>query len=109
TARELLARTAERRHDMPKGWSNKDERQYDHIKQSQKKRGASTRRAKQIAARTVNKQRRQEGRTPNKRTQGTGNPNQSLEARSKDELYNMARELHIEGRSQMKKGDLVKA
>ena len=48
---------------MPKAWSNKDERQYEHIKDSAKKEGRSTKRAKQIAAATVNKQRSSEGRT----------------------------------------------
>ena len=47
---------------MPKAWSNKDERQYEHVKQSELKEGRSTERAKEIAARTVNKQRRKEGR-----------------------------------------------
>lgn len=47
----------------PKAWSSKDERQYEHVKASEKKRGRSPRRAKEIAARTVNKGRRQEGRT----------------------------------------------
>lgn len=48
---------------MPSTWSNKDERQYEHIKASEKKEGKSTKRAKEIAARTVNKQRKKEGRT----------------------------------------------
>jgi hypothetical protein len=48
---------------MPKAWTNKDERQYEHIKDSEKKEGRSTKRAKQIAAATVNKQRSSEGRT----------------------------------------------
>ena len=48
---------------MPKAWSNKDERQYEHIKESAKKKGRSTKRAKQIAAATVNKERASEGRT----------------------------------------------
>lgn len=90
-------------------WSKKDERQYEHIKESSAKRGVSKGRSKQIAARTVNKRRREEGRTPNKRTQGTGNPNRGLEARSKGELYNIAGEKGIEGRSRMKKADLVDA
>jgi hypothetical protein len=47
---------------MPQNWSKKDERQYEHIKDSQKERGRSTERAKEIAARTVNKQRSKEGR-----------------------------------------------
>lgn len=51
----------------PKAWSSKDERQYEHVKASEKKRGRSPRRAKEIAARTVNKQRKQEGRTKQQR------------------------------------------
>lgn len=97
---------------MPrKAWSNKDERQYEHIKESAKKRGRSTKRAKEIAARTVNKQRREEGRTKSKRrsTQGTGNPNTSLEDRSRQELYNRAKKLSIAGRSKMNKAELVRA
>jgi len=93
---------------MPQ-WSKKDERKYEHIKKSSKKRGASTKRAKEIAARTVNKGRRKEGRTPNKTTQGTGNPSKGLESRSKNELYNQAKKLNIEGRSKMSKSDLIKA
>lgn len=49
---------------MPQqGWTKKDERQYEHVKDSEKERGRSTGRAKEIAARTVNKQRGKEGRT----------------------------------------------
>ncbi len=48
---------------MPKSWSSKDERQYEHVKESEKKEGRFTGRAKEIAARTVNKQRKKEGRT----------------------------------------------
>lgn len=55
---------------MPKAWSNKDERQYEHIKSSAKERGRSTKRAKEIAAATVNKQRRKEGRTKSKGRHG---------------------------------------
>lgn len=93
---------------MP-SWTKKEERQYEHIKESSKDRGVPTKRAKQIAARTVNKSRREKGETPNKTTQGTGNPNKRLEDRSKQELYNMAQDLKIEGRSKMNKSDLVKA
>ncbi len=57
----------------------------------------------------MNKRRREEGRTPNKTTQGTGNPNLGLEARSKQELYNRAKQLAIPGRSRRNKGELVKA
>ena len=94
---------------MPSAWSDKDERMYEHVKDSEKERGVSTKKAEEIAARTVNKQRREEGRTPNKTTQGTGNPNKGLEARTKNELYNRARELDIEGRSRMDKAELVRA
>ncbi len=48
---------------MPDSWSKKDERQYEHVKKSEKEEGRSTKRAKEIAARTVNKQRKKEGRT----------------------------------------------
>lgn len=94
---------------MPGAWSNKDERQYEHIKESQKERGISEGRAKEIAGRTVNKTRREKGRTPNKTTQGTGNPNRPLEERSKQELYNRAKDLDISGRSRMGKQELVRA
>lgn len=94
---------------MPATWSKKDERQYEHIVDSSKDRGKSTKKAKEIAARTVNKQRRQDGRTPNKGTQGTGNPNRGLDERTKDELYNMAKERDISGRSKMSKQELVSA
>ena len=94
---------------MPRAWSNKDERKYDHIKQSELDSGKSKDRAEEIAARTVNKGRREEGRTPNKTTQGTGNPNRSYENRTKNELYNLAKERGIEGRSKMDKDDLVRA
>jgi plasmid stabilization system protein ParE len=94
---------------MPKAWSDKDERQYEHIKEGEQARGRDEDRAEEIAARTVNKQRRQEGRTPNRRTQGTGNPRVSLEDRTRDELYNRAKQLNIEGRSAMTKAQLVRA
>lgn len=94
---------------MPSAWTHKDERQYEKIKESATDRGAPERRAKEVASRTVNKRRRKEGRTPNKTTQGTGNPRLSLDDRSKDELYNRARQLGISGRSQMSKKQLVAA
>ena len=48
---------------MPDAWSNKDERKYEHIKDSYEDRGKSEDTAEEIAARTVNKDRREEGRT----------------------------------------------
>ncbi|MGE5436994.1 MAG: plasmid stabilization protein [Syntrophothermus sp.] len=94
---------------MPKAWSNKDERKYEHIKESAEERGSSEKRAKAIAARTVNKGRRKAGRTANKRTEGTGNPNKGYKERTKDELYNIAKKKHIAGRSKMSKSELAKA
>jgi hypothetical protein len=94
---------------MPKAWSAKDERQYEHVRDSALERGRSEDRAEEIAARVVNKQRREEGRTPNRRTQGTGNPNAPLDQRSKDELYNLARERGVSGRGHMTKKELVTA
>lgn len=94
---------------MPRAWTDKDERQYEHVKDSERARGRSLSRAKEIAARTVNKQRREEGRTESSRTQGTGNPNRSLASRTKDELLNRAAQLAIKGRSRMTKDELVRA
>lgn len=54
---------------MPKAWSKKDERQYEHVKESEEERGRSEERAEEIAARTVNKQRTKEGRTKAQREQ----------------------------------------
>lgn len=94
---------------MPRGWSSKDERMYDHIKDSNLERGLGEDRAEEIAARTVNKQRREEGRTPNRTTQGTGNPRRGYASRSRDELYNIAKEKDVEGRSKMTKDELIRA
>lgn len=93
---------------MP-SWSSKDERQYEHVKESEQERGRSEDRASEVAARTVNKQRREEGRTPNRTTQGTGNPNRSYDDRTVEELRNLASERGIRGRSRMKKAELIEA
>lgn len=94
---------------MPDVWRDKDERMYQHIKQTQLDEGKSEDEAEEIASRTVNKQRREEGLTENATTQGTGNPNTRLEARTKEELYNRAQELNIENRSNMDKDELIRA
>ncbi len=78
---------------MPqKAWSAKRERQYEHIKKSEQGHGASTKRAKEIAARTVNKERARSGET-----------------RTKEQLYNQAKRLKISGRSKMSKAQLQRA
>lgn len=48
---------------MPRAWTEKDERQYEHVKDSERKQGRSLKRAKAIAGATVNKRRTEEGRT----------------------------------------------
>jgi hypothetical protein len=94
---------------MPEAWSDRDERKYQHIRDDARDRGTSKGRAEELAARTVNKGRREEGRTPNRTMQGTGNPNRGYEARTKDELYNLARERGIDGRSSMNRDQLIDA
>jgi hypothetical protein len=76
---------------------------------SARRRGKSARRAKEIAARTVNKTRRRQGRTANTSTRGRGNPSVPLAERTKQELYNIAADRGIEGRSKMSKRQLVRA
>jgi hypothetical protein len=93
---------------MPE-WTDKDKRQYGHVKDSELKGGSSEDEAAEIAARTVNKQRRNEGRTPSKTTQGTGNPNTRLTDRTVAELRNLAADAGIAGRSKMRKSELVSA
>lgn len=93
---------------MPE-WTDRDRRQYESIKESQLEDGKSEEKAKEVAARTVNKRRREEGRTPNKTTQGTGNPHSRLEQRTVNELRNLAAEHDIEGRSKMNKAQLIEA
>jgi hypothetical protein len=106
---------------MPEeAWSNKRERQYEHIKDSAKDRGASTKRAKEIAARTVNKERARSGeaRTSSRTSRqdisssrrgglrsGTNRPR----GRTKEQLYNEAKRMGIEGRSKMNKQQLQRA
>jgi len=62
---------------MPQAWSAKDERQYEHIKQSEKKEGRSMKRAKEIAAATVNKRRSAEGRTKAQRSRKSSSRSRS--------------------------------
>ena len=96
---------------MPRAWSAKDERKYEEIRKDRLRHGVREERAEEIAARVVNRDRREEGRTKTgrKTTSGTGNPTTSLEERTRQELYNRARQLHIEGRSRMTKAELVRA
>lgn len=93
---------------MP-GWSDKRERQFEHIEESLREKGKSETKAAEIAARTVNKQRRQAGETESSKTSGTGNPNKAYEDRTKQELINLAARQKIKGRSGMSKAALADA
>jgi hypothetical protein len=106
---------------MPQeAWSNKRERQYEHIKQGAKKRGTSTKRAKEIAARTVNKERarsgeaRESSRTSRRdissgRRGGLRSRSSRPKGRTKEQLYNEAKRMNISGRSKMTKEQLQRA
>ena len=95
-------------------------RQYEHVKDSEQQQGRSTRRAEEIAARTVNKERarsgesRQASRTSTQdkssgqrggERSGTRRP----KGRTRDQLYNEAKQLNIEGRSTMNESQLQRA
>ena len=92
---------------MPKSWSAKRERQYEHISEAERKEGRSTKRAKEIAARTVNKQRAQSGEAKSS-SRGGGSSSRGG-GRTKEQLYNEAKRLGIEGRSRMNKEQLQRA
>jgi hypothetical protein len=98
----------------------KRERQYEHIKESVREQGASTDRAEEIAARTVNKERARAGESRTRsrtstrdlssgqrggQRSGTSRP----KGRTKDQLYNEARKMGVEGRSKMNKAQLQRA
>lgn len=57
--------------DLPRAWSGKDKRKYEHIKEGYEERGTPERRAKRIAGQTVNKGRREEGRTKEQASGGS--------------------------------------
>jgi hypothetical protein len=95
-------------------------RQYEHVKQSQKDQGRGERRAEEIAARTVNKERARAGesrassRTSTEdiksgRRGGLRSGTNRTKGRTRDQLYNEARQLGIEGRSSMNKAQLERA
>jgi len=106
---------------MPSAWNAKRERQYEHIKESEQEQGRSAKRAKEIAARTVNKERARAGETKGRASRtstrdissgrrgglrsGTNRP----KGRTKEQLYNDAKRRNIAGRSQMTKAQLQRA
>jgi len=101
-------------------WSNKRERQYEHVKESEKQQGRSTKRAKEIAARTVNKERartgeaRESSRTSRRdissgRRGGLRSGTRRERGRTKEQLYNEAKRMNIPNRSKMNKQQLQRA
>ncbi|MEU3554311.1 plasmid stabilization protein [Streptomyces fragilis] len=104
---------------MPAGSSSKRERQYEHIKDSAQERGASEGRAKEMAARTVNKERARSGEAKSSSSSSTKgkSPSQRGGERSgsggagptRDQLYQEAKKKGIDGRSSMNKDQLAKA
>ena len=105
---------------MPQEWSNKRERQYEHIKDSLEERGAPEKKAKEIAARTVNKERARTGEAKESsrlsrtdissgRRGGLRSGTKRPKGRTKEQLYNEAKRMGIEGRSQMSKAQLERA
>ncbi|MDX6456015.1 MAG: hypothetical protein QOD48_2122 [Gaiellaceae bacterium] len=106
---------------MPQqAWSKKRERQYEHIEESLEQRGTPKKKAKEIAARTVNKERAQHGEAKSASTlsrrdlspgrrgglrSGTNRP----KGRTKAQLYNEAKRMNIPGRSRMTKQQLQRA
>jgi len=95
-------------------------RQYEHIKDSQKEQGASESRAEEIAARTVNKERARSGESRTRSRTSTRDMSSSRrggqrsgtdrpKGRTRDQLYEEARKLGVDGRSKMNKSQLQRA
>src|SRR5579884_1313952 len=95
-------------------------RQYEHIKESQLERGRNEDRAEEIAARTVNKERARSGESRTRSRTSTEDMSSSRrggqrsgtdrpKGRTRDQLYNEARQMGIEGRSKMNKEQLRRA
>jgi hypothetical protein len=106
---------------MPQeAWSAKRERQYEHIKEGLRERGTSEDKAEEIAARTVNKERARSGEAressrlsrtdmPSGRRGGLRSRTNRPKGRTKEQLYNEAKRMGIEGRSKMNKQQLQRA
>jgi hypothetical protein len=95
-------------------------RQYEHVKSSARSQGASPGRAEEIAARTVNKERARSGESRTRSRVSTRGPSPSQrggqrsgtnrpKGRTRDQLYNEAKRLRVEGRSNMNKSQLQRA
>jgi hypothetical protein len=100
-------------------WSEKRERQYEHIKEGVLERGEDDETAEEIAARTVNKERARAGEAREASRTSTDDISSGRRGglrshrgpggRTRDQLYNEAREKNIEGRSKMTKAELERA
>jgi plasmid stabilization system protein ParE len=103
----------------PKAWSNKRERQYEHVKEGYLRRGEDEETAEEIAARTVNKERAQHGESREASPQalrdtpapvrGGQRSHLGPGGRTRDQLYEEAKQKGIRGRSSMTKEELEKA
>jgi hypothetical protein len=105
---------------MPTTWTDKQERKYEHIRDSERAQGASLDRSKEIAARTVNKERAQRGQSQTASRSSTDDMSSSRRGglrsgtnrprgRTKAQLYNEAKQRGIKGRSSMTKAELQRA
>ena len=105
---------------MPQqAWSDKRERQYEHVKEGAKRRGTGERRAEEIAARTVNKNRAREGeadrasrtstRDVSPQHRGGKRSHSGSKGRTKEQLYQDAKRQNVKGRSTMNKAQLERA
>jgi hypothetical protein len=105
---------------MPQGaWSTKRERQYEHIRDGLEERGRSEKVAKEIASRTVNKERARSGESRQASKTSTNDISSSRRGglrshrgsggRTKAQLYQEAKRHNIQGRSQMSKAELESA
>jgi hypothetical protein len=99
---------------------SKRDRQYEHIKQSEREHGASEQRAEEIAARTVNKERARSGESRTRsrtsvqdisasRRGGKRSGHPGPRGRTREQLYQEAKRLGVEGRSSMSKRQLERA
>lgn len=94
---------------MTQVWSKKREEQHRAIRDRMHDNGAAMDRVEEIADRVENKQRRFVGEIESAATRGTGNPDTRLDMLTKDELYSIARQYDLEGRSKMTKDKLISA
>ena len=104
---------------MPKAWSAKRERQYEHIKEGLEERGEGEDTAEEIAARTVNKERARAGESRESSRTSTDDissgrrgglrSHRGTGGRTRDQLYEEAKRQGVKGRSRMTKDELLKA